>query len=70
MGNDERSMDGYRVPSKPLFKDDKEQFIYYEMLKVLGKIKNGEEKNRLLNEWKEKYKNTKLTNWNFFEIKK
>ena len=45
-----------------IFKDKKEKFIHYEMLKILENITFKYEIN--LEEWQEKYKDTK-SNWNF-----
>lgn len=47
-----------------LFRDKKEQFIHYEMLKIIQKTKKGEVN---IDKWKNEYKKVDLE-WNFSEL--
>ena len=49
-----------------LFKDDKEVFIKYDMLKILSDINNNKEVN--INYWLDKYKEQNLYTWSFTEL--
>jgi len=53
-----------------LTKNEKEKFIYYEMMKILKNIQNGARADELLAKWSEEYRDTDLNDWSFKPIDK
>jgi hypothetical protein len=49
-----------------LFKDNKNLFIKYDMLKIISKIDNNE--NIDIDNWLDKYKEQNLNSWSFDEL--
>ena len=61
---------GLEYDYKNIFKNQKEIFIQYEILKILQKISEGEDATVLLHEWQDKYQNIKLKNRTFKVLKR